>query len=135
MTHPTRQQQIAALEHDWAENPRWKGIQRIYAAADVVRLRGSVQVEHTLARRGAFLKCRLAVNGIHSAPSAAPSGCEGTAASEAGAGGAAREVSTGSFMSFPGRSKPVYTALRGRRLLRLDDRADSGEAAAGLLFA
>ncbi|MEP7057563.1 MAG: isocitrate lyase, partial [Caldimonas sp.] len=52
MTQPTRDQQIAALEKDWAENPRWKGIARSYAAADVVRLRGSVQVEHTLARRG-----------------------------------------------------------------------------------
>jgi len=49
----TREQQIAALEKDWAENPRWKGIKRGYSAADVVRLRGSFQVEHTLAKRGA----------------------------------------------------------------------------------
>ena len=48
-----REQQAAALEQDWAENPRWKGITRGYTAADVVRLRGSVQVEHTLAKRGA----------------------------------------------------------------------------------
>src|SRR5947207_4481995 len=53
MTHLTREQQIAALEKDWAENPRWKGIRRGYAAADVVRLRGSIAIEHTLARRGA----------------------------------------------------------------------------------
>ncbi len=53
MTNPNREQQIAALEKDWAENPRWKGIQRAYAAADVVRLRGSIPIEHTLARRGA----------------------------------------------------------------------------------
>jgi isocitrate lyase len=53
MTNPTREQQIAAIEKDWAENPRWKGIKRGYSAADVVRLRGSIQVEHTLARRGA----------------------------------------------------------------------------------
>ena len=52
MSQLTRDQQIAALEKDWATNPRWKGIQRNYSAADVVRLRGSVQVEHTLARRG-----------------------------------------------------------------------------------
>src|ERR671922_1391710 len=38
---------------DWAENPRWKGIKRGYSAEDVVRLRGSVQIEHTLAKRGA----------------------------------------------------------------------------------
>lgn len=49
----TREQQIQALERDWAENPRWKGIKRNYSAADVVRLRGSLQIEHTLAKRGA----------------------------------------------------------------------------------
>ncbi len=53
MSQLTRDQQAAALEKDWAENPRWKGITRGYTAADVVRLRGSVQVEHTLAKRGA----------------------------------------------------------------------------------
>ena len=53
MDTPTRDQQIAALESDWATNPRWKGIKRTYSAADVVRLRGSVRIEHTLARRGA----------------------------------------------------------------------------------
>ena len=53
MSTLSREQQIAALEKDWAENPRWKGIKRGYSAADVVRLRGSVQVDHTLAKRGA----------------------------------------------------------------------------------
>jgi isocitrate lyase len=53
MTNLTREQQVAALEKDWAENPRWKGIKRGYTAADVVRLRGSLQIEHTLAKRGA----------------------------------------------------------------------------------
>ncbi|WP_029089494.1 isocitrate lyase [Brevibacterium album] len=42
-----------ALQSDWATNPRWAGIARDYNAADVVRLRGSVIEEHTLARRGA----------------------------------------------------------------------------------
>jgi isocitrate lyase len=41
------------LQKDWNENPRWKGIRRGYTADDVVRLRGSLQVEHTLAKRGA----------------------------------------------------------------------------------
>ena len=49
----TREEQIKALEKDWATNPRWKSVKRGYTAADVVRLRGSVQVEHTLARSGA----------------------------------------------------------------------------------
>ena len=48
-----RKAQAAALEKDWAENPRWKGIKRGYAAEDIVRLRGSFQVEQTLAKRGA----------------------------------------------------------------------------------
>ena len=52
MTQLTRDQQIAALEKDWAENPRWKGVKRTYSAADVVRLRGSLQIDHTLAKRG-----------------------------------------------------------------------------------
>jgi len=49
----TREQRIAAIQHDWDTNPRWKGITRTYTAADVERLRGSLQIEHTLARRGA----------------------------------------------------------------------------------
>ncbi|NID16266.1 isocitrate lyase [Luteibacter yeojuensis] len=38
---------------DWKNNDRWEGVRRPYAAEDVLRLRGSVQVEYTLARRGA----------------------------------------------------------------------------------
>lgn len=49
----TREQQIAELERDWSENPRWQGIRRGYTATDVVRLRGSFPIEYTLARRGA----------------------------------------------------------------------------------
>jgi isocitrate lyase len=49
--HPDRQ--AAALHQDWATDPRWAGIERTYSAADVIRLRGSVQEEHTLARLGA----------------------------------------------------------------------------------
>ena len=41
------------LAHDWSTNPRWQGVQRGYSADDVVRLRGSVAVEHSLARLGA----------------------------------------------------------------------------------
>ncbi|MGH8172005.1 MAG: isocitrate lyase [Rhodanobacteraceae bacterium] len=42
-----------AIKLDWANNPRWKGVRRNYSAEDVVRLRGTVQVEHSLARLGA----------------------------------------------------------------------------------
>jgi isocitrate lyase len=42
-----------ALEHQWRSDPRWRGITRPYRAQDVLRLRGTVQIEHTLARLGA----------------------------------------------------------------------------------
>jgi len=48
-----REQQIKQLEDDWANNPRWANVKRGYSAEDVVRLRGSIQPEHTLARHGA----------------------------------------------------------------------------------
>ena len=49
----TVEKQVRELEQEWRSDPRWKGIRRGYGAADVVRLRGSVQIEYTLARRGA----------------------------------------------------------------------------------
>ena len=42
-----RGQEIAALNKDWTENPRRQGVKRGYTAEDVVRLRGSVKIEHT----------------------------------------------------------------------------------------
>ena len=45
--------ETAKLEKDWAQNPRWKGIKRGYTTEEVLRLRGSLPIEHTLARRGA----------------------------------------------------------------------------------
>ncbi|HWE54103.1 MAG TPA: isocitrate lyase [Acidimicrobiales bacterium] len=44
---------VADLERQWATDDRWKGVERAYTAADVVRLRGSVPVEYSLARHGA----------------------------------------------------------------------------------
>ncbi|NIJ70097.1 isocitrate lyase [Xanthomonas sp. 60] len=48
-TLPTAEQ----IQHEWDTDPRWKGIKRNYSAAHVVRLRGTVRVEHSLARLGA----------------------------------------------------------------------------------
>jgi isocitrate lyase len=42
-----------ALRTEWETDPRWAGIQRDYAAEDVIALRGSIHVEHSLARAGA----------------------------------------------------------------------------------
>ena len=47
--HPTAEQ----LRMDWSNNPRWAGVTRTYSAEDVVRLRGTMHVEHSLARSGA----------------------------------------------------------------------------------
>ncbi len=46
-------EQVKQLEQEWASKARWQNVKRDYSAADVVRLRGSVQIEYTLARRGA----------------------------------------------------------------------------------
>jgi isocitrate lyase len=49
----SRENEVRTLQRQWAENPRWRGITRGYGAEEVIRLRGSVVEEHTLARRGA----------------------------------------------------------------------------------
>ncbi|HEX7239380.1 MAG TPA: isocitrate lyase, partial [Longimicrobiaceae bacterium] len=46
-------EQVRELEIRWLTEARWEGITRPYTAEEVVRLRGSVRIEHTLARRGA----------------------------------------------------------------------------------
>jgi len=48
-----REKDIAALQKDWKENSRWNGVKRGYDAVDVVALRGSLKIEHTLAKVGA----------------------------------------------------------------------------------
>lgn len=47
------QKEISDLENDWKTNKRWKGVKRPYAPQKVVRLRGSLMLDHTLARLGA----------------------------------------------------------------------------------
>ena len=46
-------EQAAQLQREWETDPRWAGITRDYSARDVIRLRGRVAGEHSLARRGA----------------------------------------------------------------------------------
>ena len=54
-----RDQAIAEIRKDWNSNPRWKGVQRPYSAEDVYRLRGTIHIEYSLARRGAETLWRL----------------------------------------------------------------------------
>ncbi len=49
----TFDEHAAALEEAWAQDRRWAGVRRPYSGADVVRLRGSITIEHSLARQGA----------------------------------------------------------------------------------
>jgi isocitrate/methylisocitrate lyase len=54
-----RKEEARRLESEWTDSPRWKGIERTYTAEDVVKLRGTVRIEHTLARLGAEKLWRL----------------------------------------------------------------------------
>jgi isocitrate lyase len=53
------QEEAERLSNEWQEDPRWQGVRRDYAAEDVVRLRGSIRVEHSLARLAAERLWRL----------------------------------------------------------------------------
>jgi isocitrate lyase len=55
----TRDQEIASITSDWNDNPRWKQVTRPYSAAAVYRLRGTVRIEHSLARLGASALWKL----------------------------------------------------------------------------
>ncbi|WP_046180207.1 isocitrate lyase [Domibacillus tundrae] len=49
----TTQQRVDQLQQAWGNDARWKGIERPYSAEEVIKLRGSIDIEHTLAKRGA----------------------------------------------------------------------------------
>jgi isocitrate lyase len=49
----SKEHEIASIEKEWGDSARWQGVRRGYTAEDVYRLRGSLRIEHTLARRGA----------------------------------------------------------------------------------
>ena len=50
----TKQDQIKKLENDWQNDTRWDGIERPYTAEDVVNLRGSLNIEYTIAKTGSM---------------------------------------------------------------------------------
>src|SRR5919106_694512 len=57
--HAIAEKEAIDLGREWAETARWSGIERDYTAEDVLRLRGSLAIEHTLARQGAEKLWRL----------------------------------------------------------------------------
>src|SRR5215468_7970840 len=59
MNNNHRRNEIAEIERRWKTDPRWEGVTRPYSAAAVVRLRGSMPIEYTLAKRGAARLWRL----------------------------------------------------------------------------
>lgn len=61
-TSLTQAEAAKELQQQWDTDPRWKNIERTYTALDVIRLRGSLKVEHTYAKQGAEKLWRL-VNG------------------------------------------------------------------------
>src|SRR2546425_5072484 len=62
--HAINGRYTSELTTSWQKDPRWQGIRRPYTADDVVRLAGTVQIEHTLARMGAERLWRL----LHTEP-------------------------------------------------------------------
>lgn len=60
-----RQNEIDSITKSWNEDPRWAGVKRTYTAEDVVRLRGSMKEEHTIAQRGAEKLWTLIEEGAH----------------------------------------------------------------------
>src|SRR5262247_2685418 len=59
MNNNHRRNEIAEIERRWKTDPRWEGVTRPYSAAAVVRLRGSMPIEYTLAKQGAARLWRL----------------------------------------------------------------------------
>jgi isocitrate lyase len=90
MTQQRQQTQIEmrvdarALERAWTSDPRWRGVERPYSAEDVLRLRGSFPIEHTLARRGAERLWELMNEGEHVAALGAMTGGQAVEMMKAG---------------------------------------------------
>jgi len=74
----------ASLQNEWATSERWRGIRRDYTAEDVVRLRGSVEIKHTLAERGAKRLWELLHNESYVPALGAMTGCQAVQQVQAG---------------------------------------------------
>ena len=83
-TRPRRSTAIGALELAWADDPRWAGIRRDYTAENVIGLRGSLPIEHSLARYGAEKLWRLLAEDGYIAALGALSGGQAVQMAKAG---------------------------------------------------
>jgi isocitrate lyase len=94
------QEEADRLAAAWEADERWQGIRRPYTPEQVIRLRGSLPVEHTLARIGAERLWRLLTTEAYVAALGAMSGGQAVQMVKAGF---ARSISPG------GRSPPTRT--------------------------
>jgi isocitrate lyase len=78
------QDDVAQLDHNWATDDRWQGIKRGYKAEAVVRLRGSVEIKHTLAELGAKRLWQLLHSESYVAALGAMTGCQAVQQVQAG---------------------------------------------------
>jgi isocitrate lyase len=75
---------VSNISEQWASDERWGGVKRNYAAEDVARLRGSIQVKHTLAEMGAGRLWRLLKTEPYVASLGAMTGCQAVQQVQAG---------------------------------------------------
>ena len=133
MTNP---QAITAIEQEWA-TARWTGIERPYTAEDVYKIRGSVRVEHSLARRGAEKLWELVNGSTHIAALGALTGNQAVQMAQAGLKAiylsgwqVAADANTGGQMYpdqslYPANSVPQIVKAINNALLRADQVAHS----------
>src|SRR5258708_33512471 len=76
--------EILELEETWQEDGRWNGINRAYGAADVVKLRGRIQIKYTLADMGARRLWKLLASEPFVAALGAMTGCQAVQQVQAG---------------------------------------------------
>ena len=132
----TKQQAIEQIQNEW-RSARWAGVERSYTAEDVYRIRGSVRVEHSLARRGAEKLWRMLNGDTHIAALGALTGNQAVQMAQAGLRAiylsgwqVAADANTGGQMYpdqslYPANSVPQVVKAINNALLRADQVAHS----------
>jgi isocitrate lyase len=131
-----KQRAVEAIKKEWA-SPRWDGMERTYTAEDVYKIRGSVRVEYSLARRGAERLWSLVKGDGHIAALGALTGNQAVQMAQAGLKAiylsgwqVAADANTGSQMYpdqslYPANSVPLIVKGINNALLRADQIAHS----------